>query len=61
MVDYERALDDLGFRHTEEEVLEPAARAWWCPSRRQGEPWEAAAAAGGGGAKLGFRGRNLCA
>ena len=31
MVDYERALGDLGFRHTEEEVLGPAARAWDLP------------------------------
>ena len=53
-------LGDLGFRHTKEEVLEPAARVWGTPSRRLGQPWEVAAAAGGGGANLGFWRRGTC-
>ena len=31
MVDMRELLGDLGFRHTKEEVLGPAARAWGLP------------------------------
>ena len=53
-------LGDLGFRHTKEEVLEPAARVPGTPNRRLGQNPRGAATAMVVGAKLGFEERYLC-
>ena len=53
-------LGDLGFRHTKEEVLEPAARVWGTPSRRLEQKTLGGGGGYGGQQLLGFEERDLC-